>query len=77
MSVIQAVGKLRQETHESKVNLDYKTKERPDWATLKKKKKKILSLETGNSKIKQTKFSKGGDNSNEHLFSLASFWAFL
>lgn len=37
MSVIQAVGKLRQETHESKVNLDYKTKERPDWATLKKK----------------------------------------
>lgn len=77
--MIQAVGKLRQKTHESKVNLDYEAKERPDWATLKKKEKekKILSLETGNSKIKQTKFSKGGDNSNEHLFSLASFWAFL
>lgn len=33
MSVIQAVGKLRQETHEFKVNLDYEAKERLDWAT--------------------------------------------
>lgn len=77
MSVIQAVGKLRKETHESKVNLDYEAKERLDWVTLKKRKKKILSLGTGNSKIKQIKFSKGGDNSNKHLSSLASFWAFL
>lgn len=35
MSVIQAVGKQRQETHESEANLDYRVRAKSDQATLK------------------------------------------